>query len=53
MLRTASITILILAGSALAAVLLCVLALRILLSAAFAVSANRRRMTHGTQVLDW
>ena len=53
MLRTASIAVLILAGSALGAVLLCALMLRLLLSAAFAVSGIRRRMPHGTQVLDW
>jgi hypothetical protein len=49
MLRTTSIAILILAGSAL---LLCVLVLRVLLSTAFALSGIRRRM-HGAQVLDW
>ena len=49
MLRTTSIAILILAGSAL---LLCVLALRVLLSTAFALSGIPRRM-HGAQVLDW
>jgi hypothetical protein len=48
MLRITSITILILAG----AVLLCVLALRVLLSTAFALSGIPRRM-HGAQVLDW
>jgi hypothetical protein len=53
MLRTASIAILILAGSALGAVLLCALTLRILLSAAFALSGIRPRMSHSTQVLDW
>jgi hypothetical protein len=53
MLRTASIAILILAGSALGAVLLCALTLRILLSAAFALSGIQRRMTHSTEVLDW
>ena len=49
MLRTTSIAILILAGSAL---LLCVLALRVLLSTAFALSGIPGRM-HDAQVLDW
>jgi hypothetical protein len=53
MLRTTSIAILVLVGGALGAVLLCVLTLRLLLSATFAVSGIRRRMTQGTQVLDW
>lgn len=53
MLRTTSIAILILAGSVLGAVLLCVLALRLLLSATFALSGIQRRLTQGTQVLDW
>ena len=53
MLRATSIAILILAGSALGALLLCALAMRILLSAAFALSGIRRRVTQGTQVLDW
>jgi hypothetical protein len=53
MLRTTCIAILILAGSALGAVLLCVLALRVLLSTAFALSGIQRRMTRGAQVLDW
>ena len=48
MLRVTSITILILAG----ALLLCVLALRVLLSTAFALSGIPGRM-HGAQVLDW
>ena len=52
MLRTTSIAILILAGSALGAVLLCVLALRVLLSAVFALSGIQRRM-HSAQILDW
>lgn len=52
MLRTATIAILILAGSALGAVLLCVLALRVLLSTALALSGNPRRM-HSAQILDW
>jgi hypothetical protein len=53
MLRTTSIAILILAGSALGAVLLCVLALRLFLSAIFALSGIPRRLTRGVQVLDW
>ena len=53
MVRTASIAILVLAGSALGAVLLCVLMLRILLSAAFSLSGIQRRMMRSTQVLDW
>jgi hypothetical protein len=53
MLRTTCIAILILAGSALGAVLLCVLLLRVLLSTAFALSGIQRRMTRGAQVLDW
>jgi hypothetical protein len=53
MLRTATIAILIVAGSALGALLLCALTLRILLSGVFALSGIRRRMTHSKQVLDW
>ena len=53
MLRTTSISILLFAGCALGAVLLCVLALRLLLSAMFALSGIQRRMTRSTQVLDW
>ena len=53
MLRIASSVVLILAGSALGAVLLCALLLRLLLTAAFGLSGIRRRMTHATQVLDW
>jgi hypothetical protein len=53
MFRSTSIAILILAGGALGAVLLCVLALRLLLSAAFALSGIQRRMMRSTQVLDW
>jgi hypothetical protein len=53
MFRTVSIAILVLAGSVLGAVLLCVLALRILLSAAVALSGIRRRMMRSTEVLDW
>jgi hypothetical protein len=52
MLRTACIAILVLAGSALGAVLLCVLTLRVLLSTAFALSGIQRRV-HSAQVLDW
>jgi hypothetical protein len=52
MLRTTSFAILILAGSALGAVLLCVLALRVLLSTAFALSGIQRR-TASAQILDW
>jgi hypothetical protein len=53
MFRKTSIAILILAGGAFGAVLLCALALRVLLSAMFALSGIRRRMTHGAQLLDW
>lgn len=53
MLRKTSIAILILAGGAFGALLLCVLALRVLLSAVFALSGIRGRMPHGAQVLDW
>ena len=53
MFRNTSIAILILAGGALGAVLLCVLMLRVLLSALFALSGIRRRMVQGAQVLDW
>ena len=53
MLRNSSIAILILAGGVLGAVLLCVLALRVLLSAVFALSGIRWRRVHGAQVLDW
>ncbi|HET9448771.1 MAG TPA: hypothetical protein VFO35_21040 [Steroidobacteraceae bacterium] len=45
--------VVILASAAFGAVLLCVLALRILLSTLVALSGVRRRMTHGVQVLDW
>jgi hypothetical protein len=47
-----SIAILILAGGAFGAVLLCVLALRVLLSALFALSGIRRRID-SAHVLDW
>ena len=53
MLRTTSIAILIFVGSALGAVLLCVLALRVLLSATFALSGIQRRLTSSGEVLDW
>ena len=53
MVRNLSTAILILAGAAFGAVLLCVLTLRVLLSAIVALSGIRRRMTHGAQVLDW
>jgi hypothetical protein len=52
MFRKSSIAILILAGGALGAVLLCVLGLRVLLSALFALSGIRRRL-HSAQALDW
>jgi hypothetical protein len=52
MLRSISTAILILAGVALAAALLSVLALRLVLSAAFALSGIRRR-TARAQVLSW
>lgn len=53
MFRTASIAILLVAGSALGVLLLCVLALRLLLSATFALSGIQPRTMRGTQVLDW
>ena len=53
MFRKISIAILILAGGAFGTVLLCVLALRVLLSAMFALSGIRRRVAHGAQILDW
>jgi hypothetical protein len=53
MLRTTSIAIVVLAGSALGAVLLCVLVLRVLLSAAFSLSGIQPRVMRSTQVLDW
>ena len=52
MVRNTSIALLILAGGAFGAVLLCVLALRVLLSALFALSGIRRRID-GAHVLDW
>jgi hypothetical protein len=53
MVRNISIAILILAGGALGAVLLCVLTLRVLLSAMLTLSGIRRRLKHGAHVLDW
>jgi hypothetical protein len=53
MLRNTSIAILILASGVLGAVLLCVLALRVLLSVMFTLSGIRRRMVRGAQALDW
>ena len=53
MLRSASIAILILAGSALAAVLVFLLALRVVLSALFSLSGIRPRAARGEQVLSW
>jgi hypothetical protein len=53
MFRNTSIAILILAGGALGALLLCVLAARVLLSAMLALSGIRRRMGRGAQVLEW
>ena len=53
MFRTACIAILLVAGSVLGALLLCVLTLRLLLSATFALSGIQSRMTRSTQVLDW
>ena len=53
MFRKTSIAILLLAGGALGAVLLCVLVLRVLLSALFALSGIRRRMLRSAPVLDW
>jgi hypothetical protein len=53
MFRTASIAILLVAGSALGALLLCVLALRLLLSAAFALSGIQPPMKRSRQLLDW
>ena len=53
MLRIIPIALLILAGVALGGLLLCVLALRVLLSVLLALSGIRRRMMRSTQVLDW
>jgi hypothetical protein len=52
MLRSISTAILILAGGALAALLVSLLALRLVLSAAFALSGIRRRAAR-EQVLTW
>ena len=53
MVRALSIALLVLAGVALGALLLCVLTLRILLSTVVALSRIRRRMTRGGQVMNW
>jgi hypothetical protein len=53
MLRKIFIAILILAGGAFGAVLLCVLTLRVLLSTMFALSGVRRRTVRSARVLDW
>jgi uncharacterized membrane protein YciS (DUF1049 family) len=53
MVRTLCIAILFVAGVALGALLLCVLALRVLLSTIVALSGIRRRMTRGARVLNW
>jgi hypothetical protein len=53
MLRHASIAILIAAAGALGAVLLCLLALRLVLAAVFALSGIQRRTLRRGQVLDW
>lgn len=53
MLRHASAAILIAAAGALGAVLLSLLALRLVLTAAFALSGIRRRTLRNAQVLDW
>ena len=52
MLRIASTWILILAGSAIGATLLCLVALRLVFSVIFALSGVRRH-TAGEQVLSW
>lgn len=52
MLRTTSTAILILAGGALAAMLFCLLALRLVVSAALVLTGIRRRAERG-QVLSW
>jgi hypothetical protein len=52
MLRKSLLLILIVAGGAFGAVLLCVLTLRLLLSAMLALSGIRRRID-GAHVLDW
>lgn len=53
MLRTISTAILILAGSALGAVLLCMLSVRLVIAAVFALSGVRRHAVQGAQVLNW
>ncbi len=52
MLRTISTTMLILAGSALGAMLLCMLSVRLVMAAVFALSGVRRH-TAREQVLNW
>jgi hypothetical protein len=52
MLRTASTTILILAGSALGATLLCLLLLRLVFAVLFALTGVRRHVAR-EQVLNW
>jgi hypothetical protein len=53
MLRSTSIAILIVAGGALAAVLVSLLALRLVLAALFALSGIRRRAASAAEVLSW
>jgi hypothetical protein len=53
MLRHASIAILIAAAGALGTVLLCLVALRLAVSALFALSGIQRRTLRNSQVLDW
>ncbi len=53
MLRTISTAILIVAGSALGAMLLCMLAVRLVISAVFALSGVRRHAMQSEQVLNW
>lgn len=53
MLRNTSTAMLVIAGGAIAAILLCLLALRLMLSAAFALSGIQPRKMRRGQVLDW
>jgi hypothetical protein len=53
MLRNIPTAMLLIAGSAIAAILLCLLALRLFLSAVFALSGIQRRTMRRGQVLDW
>ena len=53
MLRSTSIAILLVAGSALGALLLCMLTLRLVISALFALSGIRRRVARSAEILDW